>query len=119
MYGRVPPRPPRCAWCVIMHKFKIVQHLFPARSVGWKVPDGAYVVVKRLPERDGEFEYQIKNVASHDERVVRESGPRDRRKSMRRREFIGLLICAWPHAVLAQTNGGLAQTKKQPVIMGH
>jgi hypothetical protein len=56
-----------------MHKFKIGQHLFPARSVGWKVPDGAYVVVKRLPERHGEFEYQIKNVASHDERVVRES----------------------------------------------
>jgi hypothetical protein len=56
-----------------MHKFKIGQHLFPARSVGCNVPDGAYIVVKRLPERDGEFEYRIKNVASHDERVVRES----------------------------------------------
>jgi hypothetical protein len=32
-----------------------------------------YVIVKRLPERDGEFEYQIKNLAEPDERVVRES----------------------------------------------
>ena len=45
-----------------MHKFKIGQRLFPARPVGLNVPDGAYVVVKRLPERDGEFEYQIKSV---------------------------------------------------------
>ena len=56
-----------------MHKFKIGQHLFPARSVGLNVSDIAYVIVKRLPERDGEFEYQIKNPAELDERVVRES----------------------------------------------
>src|SRR5215472_897721 len=56
-----------------MHKFKIGQHLFPARSVGLNVQDGEYVIVKRLPERDGEFEYQIKNLAEPDERVVRES----------------------------------------------
>src|SRR5262249_7824632 len=56
-----------------MHKFKIGQHLFPARSVGLNLPDGVYVIVKRLPERDGEFEYQIKNLAEPDERVVRES----------------------------------------------
>lgn len=56
-----------------MHKFKIGQHLFPARSVGLNMPDGAYVIVGRLPERDGEFEYQIKNLAEHDERIVRES----------------------------------------------
>ena len=56
-----------------MHKFKIGQHLFPARSVGLNLPDGVYVIVKRLPERDGEFEYQIKNIAELDERVVRES----------------------------------------------
>jgi hypothetical protein len=56
-----------------MHKFKIGQHLFPAPSVGLNVPDGAYVIVKRLPERHGEFEYQIKNLAEPDERVVRES----------------------------------------------
>jgi len=53
-----------------MHKFKIGQRLFPARL---DVPDGAYVVIKRLPMRDGEFEYQIKSVTERDERVVRES----------------------------------------------
>jgi hypothetical protein len=57
----------------VMHKFKIGARLFPARSVGLDVPDGAYVVIKRLPMRDGEFEYQIKSVTERDERVVRES----------------------------------------------
>jgi hypothetical protein len=56
-----------------MHKFKIGERLFPARSVGLDVLDGAYVVIKRLPMRDGEFEYQIKSVTERDERVVRES----------------------------------------------
>ena len=60
-------------WRRVMHKFKIGERLFPARSVGFSVPDGAYVVVKRLPMRDGEFEYQIKNLTEPDERVVRES----------------------------------------------
>jgi hypothetical protein len=55
------------------HKFKIGQRLFPARSVGLNVSDGAYIVVKRLPKRDGEFEYQIKSVNELDERIVRES----------------------------------------------
>jgi hypothetical protein len=55
------------------HKFKIGQRLFPARSVGMNVPDGAYVVVKRLPKHDGEFEYQIKSVSGIDERIVREN----------------------------------------------
>src|SRR6516162_1233189 len=67
-----PPRAHRCDECG-MHKFKIGQHLFPARSVGLNVPDGVYVIVKRLPERNGEFEYQIKKLAEPDERVVRES----------------------------------------------
>jgi hypothetical protein len=56
-----------------MHKFKIGQRLFPARSVDLNVLDGAYVIIKRLPERDGEFEYQIKSVVDPDQRVVRES----------------------------------------------
>jgi len=55
-----------------MHKFKIGERLFPVRSVGLDVPDGAYVVIKRLPMRDGEFEYQIKSLTEGDERVVRE-----------------------------------------------
>jgi hypothetical protein len=56
-----------------MHKFKIGERLFPLRSAGLSVPDGAYVIVKRLPMRDGEFEYQIKSTIEPDERVVRES----------------------------------------------
>ena len=55
-----------------MHKFKIGERLFPVRSIGLDVPDGAYVVIKRLPMRDGEFEYQIKSLTEGDERVVRE-----------------------------------------------
>jgi hypothetical protein len=60
-------------WWRVMHKFKIGERLFPARSVVFSVPDGAYVVVKRLPMRDGEFEYQIKSLTEPDERVVCES----------------------------------------------
>jgi hypothetical protein len=55
------------------HKFKIGERLFPTKSVGVNVPDGAYVVVKRLPKQAGEFEYQIKNSTESNERVVRES----------------------------------------------
>jgi hypothetical protein len=47
-----------------MHKFKIGERLFPARSVGLDVPDSAYVIIKRLPMRDGEFEYQIRALLS-------------------------------------------------------
>jgi hypothetical protein len=54
------------------HKFKIGQRLFLARSVGLDVSDGPYIVVKRLPKHDGEFEYQIKSVNEPDERVVGE-----------------------------------------------
>jgi len=42
-----------------MHKFKIGARLFPIRL---DVREGAHVVIKRLPMRDGEFEYQIKSV---------------------------------------------------------
>jgi len=59
----------RLLWGV-MHKFKIGARLFPARL---DVRDGAYVVIKRLPMHNGEFEYQIKSVTEADERVVRES----------------------------------------------
>ena len=59
-------------WCV-MYKYKIGDRLFSARSCGLNVLNGAYVIVKRLPMRDGEFEYQIKSLTEADERVVRES----------------------------------------------
>jgi hypothetical protein len=62
-----------CLCGCVMYKFKIGERLFPARSVGLNVSDGAYVIVKRLPMRDGEFEYQIRSLTESDERVVRES----------------------------------------------
>jgi hypothetical protein len=56
------------------HKFKIGQRLLPPHAVGLDISDEAYVVVKRLPARNGEFEYQIKSVDEPQQRrVVRES----------------------------------------------
>ena len=47
-----------------MYKFNIGQTVYLAvfleRSLG--VSGGAYVITKRLPEHDGEFEYRIKSV---------------------------------------------------------
>jgi hypothetical protein len=54
-----------------VHKFNIGQNVFLERSLS--VAGGACVVTKRLPERDGEFEYRIKSVNEPHERVVRES----------------------------------------------
>ena len=34
------------------------------------VPGGAYIVVQRMPERDGEFEYRVKSSIEPRERVV-------------------------------------------------
>jgi hypothetical protein len=51
------------------HKFKLGERLF-IRSIG---SVDAYVVIKRLPKHEGEYEYQIKSVNEPDERVVRES----------------------------------------------
>jgi hypothetical protein len=42
-------------------------------SLTLAVPGGTCVVTKRLPERDGEFEYRIKSINEPHERVVRES----------------------------------------------
>ncbi len=52
-------------------QFKIGQTVFLERSLA--APGGAYVITKRLPERDGEFEYRIKSINEPHERVVRES----------------------------------------------
>jgi hypothetical protein len=51
------------------HKFKIGERLFVVR----REPEGAYIVIRRLPKREGEFEYQIKSVDDLNKRVVRES----------------------------------------------
>jgi hypothetical protein len=57
---------------LLTHKFKIGQHLSPVRRAAEDLPDGAYVIIKRLPRRDGEFEYQIRSVNDLHEGVARE-----------------------------------------------
>ena len=58
-----------------MYKFDIGQTVFLERYLERPlgVSGGAYVITKRLPEHDGEFEYQIKSVNEPHERAVRES----------------------------------------------
>jgi hypothetical protein len=41
------------------HKFKIGQTVFLSPSLG--IPGGAYVATRKLPEREGEFEYRVKS----------------------------------------------------------
>jgi hypothetical protein len=53
------------------HKFKIGQTVFLSPSLN--IPGGAYVVTRKLPEREGEFEYRVKSANEPHERVVRES----------------------------------------------
>ena len=67
---------------MLTHKFKIGQRLFPSRHRhnAEDLPQGAYVVIKRLPERDGEFEYQIRSVSELHERVAREGQLRTAQK---------------------------------------
>jgi hypothetical protein len=58
-----------------VHKFNIGQTVYLAVYLErfLDVSGGAYVITKRLPEHDGEFEYQIKSVNEPHERVARES----------------------------------------------
>ena len=43
------------------HKFKIGQLVSLRPSAARNVPGGQYVITKRLPEHDGEFEYQVRS----------------------------------------------------------
>jgi hypothetical protein len=56
------------------HKFQIGQTVFLTPS-NRHIPEGAYIVTKKLPERDGEFEYRVKSANEAHERVVREGAP--------------------------------------------
>jgi len=57
-----------------VHKFNIGQTVYLAVYLErFLAVGGAYVITKRLPEHDGEFEYQIKSVNEPHERVARES----------------------------------------------
>jgi hypothetical protein len=54
-----------------VHKFKVGDTVFLEGSLN--VPSGAYVIIRQLPERNGEFEYQIKSAREPHNRVVRET----------------------------------------------
>ncbi len=54
-------------------KFKIAQTVFIKSAPRENLPGGAYVITQKLPERDGEFEYRVRNMSEPHERVVRES----------------------------------------------
>jgi hypothetical protein len=53
------------------YKFQIGQTVFLSPSLG--VPGGACIVKRKLPEREGEFEYRVKSANEQHERVARES----------------------------------------------
>jgi hypothetical protein len=55
------------------HKFHVGQLVRLAPALSRNVPGGSYEIVKRLPERAGEFEDQIKSMNEPHQRVVRES----------------------------------------------
>jgi hypothetical protein len=54
---------------VSTHKFKIGESVF-VNDV--RAPATPFVVIKRMPERDGEFEYRVRCSYEPHERVVRE-----------------------------------------------
>jgi hypothetical protein len=43
----------------------------------FRAPATPFVVIKRMPERDGEFEYRLRSTYEPHERVVRESAIAD------------------------------------------
>jgi hypothetical protein len=55
------------------YRFQIGQTVFLTPSSTMNIPGGAYIVIRKLPERNGEFEYRVKSVNEPYERVVRES----------------------------------------------
>ena len=55
------------------HKFKVGETVTMRPNPNRNVPGGIYEVTKQLPERNGEFEYQIKSAGEPHARVVRES----------------------------------------------
>ena len=56
------------------HKFHIGQVVqFRTKPFYVNAAFGVFEVIRQLPERDGEFEYRIRNAAEPHERVARES----------------------------------------------
>ena len=44
------------------YKFQIGQTVFLAPARSQNIPGGAYILTKKLPENNGEFEYRVKRV---------------------------------------------------------
>ena len=57
----------------MMHKFYLGQTVEYRPPRGLYAPRGAYVVTAKLPERNGEFEYRVRNMHEGHERMARES----------------------------------------------
>ena len=55
------------------HKFILGQGVGYIPPRGQYAPPGLYVVITKLPERGGEFEYRIKHMNEVHERTARES----------------------------------------------
>jgi len=55
------------------HKFHVGHLVQLIPSISRNVPGGSFEIIKKLPERDGEFEYRIKSMSEPHERVARES----------------------------------------------
>ena len=58
------------------HKFKIGQTVYIQNAkvrAALRASTGAYIVTRRLPEKDGEFQYAIRSASEDHERVVTES----------------------------------------------
>jgi len=55
------------------HKFKIGQTVHLISFHTENAPGGTYVVIKRMPEQNGEYEYQVRSSYEQYQRVVRES----------------------------------------------
>jgi hypothetical protein len=56
-----------------IHKFKIGQTVYLISFRGENARGGTYVVIKRMPEHNGEYEYQVRSSYEQHQRVVRES----------------------------------------------
>ena len=67
-------RPKSRGGSVADHRFRAGQRVTLAASmINRSAVRGGYVIMKQLPERDGEFEYRIKSASETHERVARES----------------------------------------------
>jgi hypothetical protein len=58
---------------MLSHKFQIGELVRPIPAISRHVSGGSYEITKKLPERNGEFEYQMKSVIELYQRVARES----------------------------------------------